>query len=438
MGNSTDNFFDIFPWSSNFETGINEIDVQHKKLLEILNRLAAHLANLAEVSTLDEIFEELVSYTDYHFKTEEKIWDNYFKDDKWYKEHQGTHEGFINDLLELKKNKDNESHEDTIHKIVTFLSKWLAYHILDTDKLMAKTVLAIQNGSSLEEAKTIAKDEMSGSARILINTVLSMYNTLSSRTMDLMRERTLRKRAQEELEKEHEELEKLLMLQSRQASMGEMISMITHQWRQPVATISMIANNMHLDIEMENMQKDVFKENIKDISTQIEYLSHTIEDFRDYFRPNKKPEEVNAESLMQNIVNIIGKALANNNIELDIDIVNNFILNTYKNELIQVLLNIINNAKDILLEKKVDNALVKVKLYTLKDKAYIDIEDNGGGIQNDIEKVFEAYFTTKSSKEGTGLGLYMVKNIVEKNLGGKVSAKNSDNGAVFNIEIPNK
>jgi signal transduction histidine kinase len=102
------------------------------------------------------------------------------------------------------------------------------------------------------------------------------------------------------------------------------------------------------------------------------------------------------------------------------------------------MLNIINNSKDILLEKKVQDAVIKINVYKIEDKIYIDIEDNGGGIKSDIDKIFEAYFTTKSSSEGTGLGLYMVKNIIEKNLNGKVTVKNGPNGAIFKIEIPNK
>ena len=436
MKKQADNYFDIFPWTSNFETGINEIDVQHKKLLEILNRLAAHLANLATISTLDEIFDELVSYTDYHFKTEEKIWDEYLKNDKWYEEHQKTHNSFIVDILKLKENKEDESHENMIRNIVNFLSKWLAYHILDTDKLMAKTVLAIQNGASIEEAKDIAKAEMSGATRVLIDTVLSMYNTLSSRTMDLMRERTLKERAQKELEKKHEELEKLLMLQSRQASMGEMISMIAHQWRQPITTISMIANNIHLDIEMDSVQNDVLKENMNDISAQAQYLSHTIEDFRNYFKPNKNLEELQSETFLNDVVNIIGKVLEHHNIKLDMNIQQNFMFKAYKNELIQVILNIINNAKDVLVANHIDTATVKIEVYKSNDNVCIDIEDNGGGIKSDMNKIFEPYFTTKSSNEGTGLGLYMVKNIIEKHLHGKVVAENGDAGAIFKIRIP--
>lgn len=192
-------FFEIFPWNENFETGIELIDEQHKKLVDILNRLAAHLANLSDEVTLNEIFDELAAYADYHFKTEEKIWSTHFKDDAWYVEHEHTHESFIDDVLVLKGNKDQKNLDEVISEIVSFLSQWLAYHILDTDKRMAKAVLAMESGDSIERAKERSNEEMSGSMKVLVNTVLSMYDSLSTRTLDLMREKTLRKKAEEAL-----------------------------------------------------------------------------------------------------------------------------------------------------------------------------------------------------------------------------------------------
>ena len=189
-------FFEIFPWNKNFETGIEIIDEQHKELVNILNRLAAHLANLSDEVTLNEIFDELAEYADYHFKTEEKIWSAHFKNDEWYVEHEHTHESFIDDVLALKHNKNEKALDEVIYQIVSFLSQWLAYHILDTDKRMAKAVLAMESGDSIEEAKTRANDEMNGSMKVLVNTVLSMYDSLSTRTLDLMREKTLRKQAE--------------------------------------------------------------------------------------------------------------------------------------------------------------------------------------------------------------------------------------------------
>jgi len=200
---STGNF-EIFPWNSNFETGIETIDQQHQQLVYILNKLATHLADCSNEIVLNEIFEELTNYADYHFKTEESIWSEYFLEDEWYQSHELAHSYFIGDVLALKYNEEKKPFDDVVYEIVSFLSKWLAYHILDTDKRMAKAVLFIQKGFSVSEAKIHAFEEMSGSTNVLINTVLSMYDNLSARTLDLMREKTLRRQAEDALKRSEE------------------------------------------------------------------------------------------------------------------------------------------------------------------------------------------------------------------------------------------
>ena len=202
MGYHLDNqieFFEIFPWDKNFETGIESIDDQHKQLVNILNRLAAHLANLSSAPALDKIFAELADYADYHFKSEEGVWSRYFNDDVWFTQHIETHASFIHEVVELKNNKDNKPFDDVVYEIVIFLSKWLAYHILDTDKRMAKAVLDIESGTALEDAKKQANIDMSGSMQTHIETVLSMYSSISTRTLDLMREKALRVKAEQAL-----------------------------------------------------------------------------------------------------------------------------------------------------------------------------------------------------------------------------------------------
>ena len=436
MTESNTNSIEIFPWTSNFEAGIKEIDEQHKELVNILNRLAMYSSTLAKIETLEEIFNELVAYTDYHFKTEDKIWDEYFKGDSWYSEHKKTHSGFINQVLQLKANKDNKAYEDMILEIIGFLAKWLVFHILDTDKLMAKTVLAIKSGLSLEDAKTIANEEMSGSARVFIDTVLEMYNTLSSNTMSLIKEKTLRLRIQNELEEKNKELEKLLSIQSKQASMGEMISMITHQWKLPLGVINMTANNIELDIKLDNLNYEELEKYVKNISQQVSYLSQTIDDFRDYFKPNQLLEDVSIMTLINNTVKIIGKSLELKNIKLEIDIKDNFSFKAYENELLQVMLNLLNNAKDVLIENNISNSMIKIKAFKEDNTVNISVEDNGGGIKGDLDKIFDAYYTTKSSTDGTGLGLYMVRNIIEKKICGTVNVQNTSEGALFSIVIP--
>jgi len=191
--------FEIFPWNSNFNTGIALIDEQHKKLVEILNKLAAHLAMRSSPVTLNEVFVELTDYADYHFKSEEEIWKAHFKNDDWYIQHDKTHESFITKVSRIKLEGEEKTVDAAIYEVISFLSQWLAYHILDGDKRMAMAVLAMEAGESLEQAKIQANTGMSGATQVLINTVLSMYDSLSTRTVDLMREKALRKQAEEAL-----------------------------------------------------------------------------------------------------------------------------------------------------------------------------------------------------------------------------------------------
>lgn len=197
-------FFEIFPWTANFETGIELIDEQHKKLVDILNQLAAHLANRSDAIKLNIIFDELADYADYHFKSEEKIWSEYFQEDEWYTDHERTHGSFIEEIVALRSNADGAELDDVVYDVVTFLSKWLAYHILDTDKRMALAVQNIRSGYPLQEAKADASEKMTGFMKVVIETVLTMYESLSMRTLDLMREKSLRIRAEEALNQSEE------------------------------------------------------------------------------------------------------------------------------------------------------------------------------------------------------------------------------------------
>jgi diguanylate cyclase (GGDEF)-like protein/hemerythrin-like metal-binding protein/PAS domain S-box-containing protein len=201
--------FDIFPWNEQFETGLKKVDEQHQKLVQILNKLAANQANLANEEALNKIFEELLDYTDYHFKTEEGIWSQYFGDDEWFSEHEKTHNTFIEEIINVK-NDPTKSFDDAIYELILFLAQWLAYHILDTDKRLAQVVLQLQEGYSLEEAKAQSHEFMNGSVRTLIKTVLQMYGDISTRTMDLIREKALRIQVEEALLKSEEKWRFLL------------------------------------------------------------------------------------------------------------------------------------------------------------------------------------------------------------------------------------
>jgi diguanylate cyclase (GGDEF)-like protein/hemerythrin-like metal-binding protein/PAS domain S-box-containing protein len=190
---------DIFPWNENFQTGISVIDEQHRKLVELLNKLASHLAYGVDKPELNSIFDELTDYAQYHFKTEEGVWKKYLPTDELSVEHALTHQTFVTEVLHLRGKQDALATEEVIEEIVIFLTHWLAFHILEADKHLSKIVLAVQKGLTLPEAKAKASTEMSGALRVLIETILSMYDTLSTRTLQLMREVAERQRAEERL-----------------------------------------------------------------------------------------------------------------------------------------------------------------------------------------------------------------------------------------------
>ncbi len=679
-------YFEIFPWTANFETGIALIDEQHKRLVDILNQLAAHLANRSDEIKLNEIFEELADYADYHFKSEEKIWSEYFKDDEWFIDHEHTHGSFIEEIVALKNNLDKESIDDVVYEVVTFLSKWLAYHILDTDKRMAIAVKNIQAGYSLEEAKADSSEQMNGFMKVIIETVLTMYESLSARTLDLMREKSLRLQAEEALirseerwkfileegtenawdwdiehdkmthshnqplalniiddhfksdgnksaihpsdaeevyadlqahldgktdfyinkhrilqkngrwswiltrgkvvsrdqdgkplrmvgthsditerelaslihknttqaifvcdidkiivsvspaftkitgydeeesigenprrilfanndenwyhemwdsaksegcwsgkisnsrkngeqftafldinaitdadgtidhyigmfnditeeegHKKEQAIQKEYLLQhSRMAQMGELISMIAHQWKQPLSVISSISAELQIDlalntydlIQNEAQQKcqDGFNENLKKIEGMVGNLVTVMDDFRNFYNPNKKSDQAFLSAPALKALLITRGSLESNSIVIEEHYNSEDLVSIFENEMIQVILNILKNSQDNFNEKGTLNPKIVITTTSSENAVTLEICDNGGGIPDEImTKIFDPYFSTKAEVSGTGLGLHMSKMIVESHHHGKLYAQNRGDGVCFGIEIP--
>lgn len=190
--------FDVFPWNKNFETGITIVDKQHRVLVDLLNKLANCLVNtnILEVNTA---FDELIAYAAMHFDDEEAIWSEFFTDDSWFSSHKVTHDSFLPAINKIKEQYSDATLSETTEQIVKFLIRWLAFHIIDNDKRMAFALKAAESGASLEEAKTIADKKMDGTMQILVDTILKMYEGLSSRTIQLMKERNARIHADKKL-----------------------------------------------------------------------------------------------------------------------------------------------------------------------------------------------------------------------------------------------
>ena len=252
----------------------------------------------------------------------------------------------------------------------------------------------------------------------------------------------------QEVEKQNEiyEKEQLLYQQSKMASMGEMIGNIAHQWRQPLSIISTVATGIQLHLEFDNLDK---KQAIKDLSSlekSVQYLSTTIDDFRNFLNPIDNTITFNIKDIINKNISMFGKSFSSNGIEFILDI-EDITVNLNQNELLQVIINILNNSKDALIPKKIDNKYIFISLKQKDDKAILTIKDNGGGIKDEVlPKIFDAYFTTKHKSQGTGLGLYMSYQIITNKFNGNMSVITSNyvyndtryTGAEFKIELPIK
>ncbi len=240
-------------------------------------------------------------------------------------------------------------------------------------------------------------------------------------------EKDLKEKVNEAVEKNKQQ-QLLILHQSRLAQMGEMISMIAHQWRQPLAAIGATSASLELKASLNKLNNDEVRRKAHDISSFSQHLSKTIDDFRDFFKPNKGKIETTYE--------IIKVSINNKNIKLLQNMKSHEAFTTYPNQIKQVVLNLIRNAEEALLEKTIKNPTITIETYTKGDTYILEVSDNAGGIpENIINKIFDPYFSTKIKKDGTGLGLYMSKTIIEEHCGGTLSAINSGNGALFKIVL---
>ena len=232
--------------------------------------------------------------------------------------------------------------------------------------------------------------------------------------------------------KENRQKDQQLFQQSRLAQMGEMISMIAHQWRQPLNAISAASMSMNLKAKLNKLDNELAINLTAKISEYSQHLSSTIDDFRDFFKANKEKEKTTYEELLKMVLNIVETSIVNKNIKLVKNLNSQKVFCTNPNELKQVILNLIKNAEDVLLDRNVENPKITIET----NDNVLTISDNGGGIPEDIiDKIFDPYFSTKSKKDGTGLGLYMSKIIIEEHCGGKLSVTNAKEGAVFKVEL---
>jgi len=254
----------------------------------------------------------------------------------------------------------------------------------------------------------------------------------------------------EELEEYKKKLEdriqadKIVFQKAKEAQMGEMISMIAHQWRQPLATISGAIIGMQLeqldgniDCSDPSKVKKVFEkqnEKIEKINEQIKLLSTTIDNFRDFFKPTKHKEYVFLDALIAQAVSIMGAELESENVVIKQEVISGLSVEVHKNEVLQVLVNMLKNSKEAFVREGKKSRKVTLGLKEDEKEIIIFVLDNAGGVKEEnLEKIFDPYFSTKDEKNGTGVGLYMAKMIIQEHNNGKIRVKNQDDGVKFEI-----
>ncbi len=265
-----------------------------------------------------------------------------------------------------------------------------------------------------------------------------IYQSLNTKSNDITElANNLEKRVEEEIEKNRVK-DSILENQAKLAALGEMLGNIAHQWRHPITRVSLILQNMRTFKSLDKLSDKQFDKYIKNTLEQLDYMSQTIDDFKNFYVPDKEISTFNVKQSIKDAYRIIGASIKHEGVKVVIDTQDDFYIKGYKNQFSQVILNIMHNAREALEENDTKSPYIKIKLFCEDSFNKVTIEDNAGGIkESHLEKVFDAYFTTKE-KSGTGIGLYMSRMIVVENFGGTLHVKNTPSGALFTIEVPNR
>ena len=279
-----------------------------------------------------------------------------------------------------------------------------------------------------------SKEKLNRSHEELENRVDERTSELEEKSAQLEEfNKTLDQRVKDESAKLRQN-EQLLIQQSRQAAMGEMIGNIAHQWRQPLNALGLVLQNIHFEHQMGTLDDEFIERSVNKGKKLTQSMSKTIDDFRNFFKTNKLKDHFKISNIIDNTIELIEASFKNNSIEIKTNLDENIEFVGHPSEFSQVILNILSNAKDALVAHKSENRLVEIDTYLEDESIIIKISDNAGGIpEGVIEKIFEPYFTTKEEGKGTGIGLYMSKTIIETNMAGKLSVQNGNDGAIFTI-----
>ena len=353
-------------------------------------------------------------------------------------------------IKENTKEKNGIMLQKTMEEGLNIVNNNESISLYDTNVQKILSFLPIQNPITND---VVAFLNITSSGKIITNIVadfyliffiISIFISIISYLLykTLYNHIEMNKELQEKVDKEVEkniQNELRLFEQSKMAQMGSMIGNIAHQWRQPLSHISIIASGVKVNKEFGMLDVETLPKEMDDIVDKVNYLSDNITTFRNFLKEKKDLSDVILQERIDIALDISSVSLKDNGIRLEnnIDYNKPIHMKLVVGELAEVIINIINNAKDALVDHKVTDAFVKLDLIINKNNAIITIEDNGGGIPQDVlPRIFEQYFTTKEDNNGTGLGLHMSHQIIVDSLKGKLYVENTDMGAKFFIELP--
>lgn|GEM_PF-1110706 len=277
-----------------------------------------------------------------------------------------------------------------------------------------------------------------------INTIANVTNQMIANISDyLLQLKSFNNELKEQVKNEilkQQKQERLMIHQSRQAAMGEMLESIAHQWRQPLNIIGLATANIETEYKLGVLNEKKFDEKMEIVSLNLQYMSNTIDDFRNFLNPERKFGSFNPQKSIGEVLNILDAQLQHNNILSKLIEESSITLYGVENEFKQVIFILLSNAKDAImlqLQKQIiSQGTINIFIKQEKDEGVIEVCDNGGGIdENILHSIFDPYFTTKSNANGTGIGLYIAKNIIESRMQGSLRAKNTEEGSCFTIRI---
>jgi signal transduction histidine kinase len=233
------------------------------------------------------------------------------------------------------------------------------------------------------------------------------------------------------------EQQKIIIQQQRMVSMGEMIGSIAHQWRQPLNSLGSLITNLHIKYDSKTINQYFYESFFYKSDLLIQNMSETIEDFSNFFKPNKEIQKFCLNETINESIKFFRNIIYTDDMNFEYESSNNIKISNYKNELLQVIMNIFKNSYDAYIENDIKEKYMNIKSYVKKDMVYIIIKDKAGGIPTDkINRVFELYYTTKHDSKGTGIGLYISKIIIENSMGGLIKINNTEEGVCTTVSLP--